>query len=94
MSMALGLQNEILRSLSGRYYTVIPHNFGRSVPPAINTAVLLKREAELVENLIDMKISTEIISASNKNHDVHPVDQQYKSLNLEEATPRKSRFRG
>jgi poly [ADP-ribose] polymerase 2/3/4 len=82
-------QNEILRTLSNQYYTVIPHNFGRNVPPAINTAPLLKREADLVENLIDMKISTEIISASNKNHDVHPVDQQYRSLNLEEATPRK-----
>jgi len=81
-------QPEILRQLSSRYYTVIPHNFGRNVPPSINNQDLLKREAELVENLIDMKIGTEILNASTKNHgDAHPVDVQYKSLALDEATP-------
>ncbi|TFK29997.1 PARP-domain-containing protein [Coprinopsis marcescibilis] len=80
-------QGQILSQLSSRYYTVIPHNFGRNVPPVINTQDRLKDEAQLVENLIDMKISTEIMSASAKDHDVHPVDKQFTSLNLAEALP-------
>ena len=47
----------ILRRLSSRYYTLIPHAFGRSTPPVINTPQMLKRETELVENLVDMKVS-------------------------------------
>ncbi|EAU88494.2 poly(ADP)-ribose polymerase [Coprinopsis cinerea okayama7 len=78
---------QILSQLSSRYYTVIPHNFGRSVPPVIGDQSMLKREAELVENLIDMKISTEIMTASVKDSDVHPVDKQFASLGLNEAIP-------
>lgn len=66
--------------------TLIPHSFGRYTPPSIDTPQTLKRETELVENLIDMKISNEIIQKSITNtSNVNPIDLQYQSLGLNEA---------
>jgi poly [ADP-ribose] polymerase len=57
-----GNQADILATLTSRYYTIIPHVFGRNKPPVIDTLDRLKREAELVESLGEMEIATEIIS--------------------------------
>lgn len=77
---------DILNQLSSRYYTVIPHDFGRSTPPSIDNPQSLKKETELVENLVDMKISSEIIKDANSNaSEVHPIDTQYQSLGLNES---------
>jgi poly [ADP-ribose] polymerase 2/3/4 len=54
-----------LEFLTSRYYTIIPHVFGRNKPPVINTIDRLKREAELIESLGEMEIATEIISKVN-----------------------------
>jgi poly [ADP-ribose] polymerase len=81
-----GNYRDVLNQLSSRYYTVIPHDFGRSPPQIIDTPQLLKKETELVENLVDMKISSEIIKNSTTNAStVNPIDTQYHSLGLNEA---------
>lgn len=85
---------EILVSLTNRYYTVIPHNFGRNIPPIIDTPVKLKQETELVQNLTDMKISSQIIAQSKgSDADVHPLDKQLESLGLDEMLARKFSMR-
>ncbi|KAF8251255.1 PARP-domain-containing protein [Wilcoxina mikolae CBS 423.85] len=77
---------DVLNQLSSRYYTVIPHDFGRSAPRVIDSPQLLKKETELVENLVDMKISSEIIKDSTVNSStINPIDTQYNSLGLNEA---------
>ncbi|TGZ82931.1 PARP-domain-containing protein [Ascodesmis nigricans] len=76
-----------LQELSSRYYTVIPHDFGRQTPPAINSIVALKKETDLVENLSDMKITAEIMASTKETHDVNPIDKQFQSLGLNEAVP-------
>ena len=55
-------QSETLAELTSRYYTIIPHIFGRATPPVINNVDRLKREAELIDSLGEMEIATEIIS--------------------------------
>ena len=55
-------KSEALAHLTSRYYTLIPHIFGRTTPPVINTLEKLKREAELVESLGEMGITNEIIT--------------------------------
>jgi poly [ADP-ribose] polymerase len=57
-----GTRDNVLATLTSRYYTIIPHAFGRNKPPVINTVDHLKKEAELVESLGEMEIATEIIS--------------------------------
>lgn len=79
--------NEIVQELSNRYYTVIPHNFGRNVPPAIETPQMLKKEIELVENLSDMVITNKLMKETKAVDDVHPLDKQFESLGLNEAIP-------
>ncbi|KAA8912459.1 poly polymerase catalytic domain-containing protein [Sphaerosporella brunnea] len=77
---------QILASLSSQYYTVIPHDFGRRTPPSINDGPSLKKETQLVEALVDMKISSEIIKDSATNAaTVNPIDNQYHSLGLNSA---------
>ena len=79
--------------LTNRYYSVIPHAFGRSTPPVISTPQMLKREVELIESLGDMKIATEVLKDSTKvmldkdGNRVNPIDKQFETLSLEEATP-------
>ena len=55
-------QSGALADLTSRYYTLIPHIFGRATPPVINTVDRLKREAELIESLGEMEIASEIIA--------------------------------
>jgi poly [ADP-ribose] polymerase len=62
MSRYEGTSETVLSELSSRYYTIIPHVFGRNKPPVINSMPHLKREAELVQSLGEMEIAAEIIS--------------------------------
>ncbi|KAH8145222.1 uncharacterized protein LAJ45_10783 [Morchella importuna] len=80
---------EILNRLSNRYYTVIPHSFGRNVPPVIDSGPKLKREVELIENLSDMALTTKIMNDTRvaSTDGIHPLDKQFGSLGLNEAIP-------
>ena len=40
---------QAVQDLSNRYYTVIPHSFGRSRPPIINDEIRLRKEIDLLE---------------------------------------------
>ncbi|KAF9072659.1 PARP-domain-containing protein, partial [Rhodocollybia butyracea] len=77
--------------LSNRYYSIIPHDFGRRAPPAISTQDHLKKELELVDALGDMEIATEIIQASvasdQDGNPINPLDAKFKSLALDRMDP-------
>lgn len=75
--------------LSNRYFTTIPHVFGRNRPPVINNGALIKREVELLEALTDMEIANEIVKGSKDADTIHPLDRQYLGLGMQEMTPRK-----
>jgi len=74
--------------LSNRYYSTIPHAFGRNRPPVINNTELLKREIELLESLTDLK-DADLIMKKQGDDDIHPLDARFNSLGLEEMTPLK-----
>ena len=82
----------VLTDLTSKYYTIIPHDFGRSRPPPINTEIKLKMEMDLVETLGNMQISDKIIKETENTkdldgHAVHVLDAQFSSLGLQETTP-------
>lgn len=85
-------QATILNRLSNRYYTVIPHSFGRNVPPVIDSGPKLKKEIELIENLGDMALTTKIMAETKATNTdgIHQLDKQFDSLGLNEAVPRMS----
>lgn len=74
-------------SLSDRYYTIIPHAFGRLRPPIIDSMDMIKREVKLLESLSDMEIAHEIIKESYMKDGESVVDKQYKGLGMKEMTP-------
>lgn len=74
-----------IEQLSNRYYSVIPHDFGRNRPTVINTNVLLKREIDLLESLSDMKEASDMLKASLKDDsDLNQLDRQFQTLGMEE----------
>lgn len=76
-----------VEDLSNRYYSLIPHSFGRSRPPIINNQDTVKREIELLETLADMKDASNILKAEiDERNNLHPLDKQYRGLGMEEMT--------
>ncbi|KAL2356801.1 poly polymerase catalytic domain-containing protein [Cryomyces antarcticus] len=75
--------------MSNKYYTNIPHSFGRQRPPIINNDDMLKREVELLDSLSDMSIADEIMKGAKEDvtDAVHPLDRQYQGLGMSEMTP-------
>lgn len=82
--------------LSNRYYSLIPHAFGRDRPPVIHTNLLLKKEIDLLESLSDMKEATDMLKASLKNDDdLNRLDRQFQTLGMNEMEalkPKSSEF--
>lgn len=73
--------------LSNRFYSLIPHNFGRNRPPIISNQAMVKREIELLETLADMKDASNILKADiEERNSLHPLDRQYRGLGMEEVS--------
>ncbi|SMY29729.1 unnamed protein product [Zymoseptoria tritici ST99CH_1A5] len=82
----MGSVREATEHFSNLYYSYIPHDFGRNVPPVISNHQLLKREVEMLESLTDLKDADTIIKAGKDKSDVHIMDSRFQSLGLEETT--------
>ncbi|KAM0364324.1 hypothetical protein ACHAO7_009405 [Fusarium culmorum] len=74
--------------ISDRYYSIIPHEFGRQVPPRIKNRNMLCNEIELLGTLLGMREANEMMKEVQKPKDsIHPVDRQFQCLDLQEMTP-------
>ncbi|KAJ7071556.1 poly polymerase catalytic domain-containing protein [Mycena amicta] len=79
--------------LSSRYYSIIPHDFGRNRPFSIDNKQRLENELELVDALGDMEIASKLISANQKidedadGNPINPLDKNFHSLNLTSMAP-------
>ncbi|KAI1209496.1 PARP-domain-containing protein [Annulohypoxylon truncatum] len=74
-----------VEELSNLYFSLIPHVFGRNKPPIIKDLALLKKEIELLESLSDMK-DAQLLMKEKEKDKLHPTDQQFNSLGLDEMT--------
>ncbi|EJD55242.1 PARP-domain-containing protein [Auricularia subglabra TFB-10046 SS5] len=92
-----GGKDAALNTLTGTYYSIIPHVFGRNRPPTINDKEKLKRELDLVDALGDMEIASKLISDTAPRNKqgalVNPLDAHLASLELSfiEPVPRDSK---
>jgi len=75
----------VLSELTSEFYTIIPHDFGRSRPPVINTKILLKKKLEMVESLADIQIATTLLKNQKVEITENPIDTNYKSLHCDLA---------
>ena len=76
-----------VEQLSNRYYSVIPHAFGRNRPPVIRDNDALKKEIELLESLSDMKEAAAMLKDTLKDDSsVHRLDKQFQGLGMNEMS--------
>jgi poly [ADP-ribose] polymerase len=76
-----------LTTLSNEFYTLIPHAFGMSVPPVINTRELLHAKLQLLETLGDVHIANTLDQQSEQQRlqgpvPQHPIDAKYAQLKV------------
>ncbi|MEQ2187409.1 hypothetical protein GOODEAATRI_004475 [Goodea atripinnis] len=75
-----------LEELSSKFFTTIPHNFGRTRPPTINTKEIVEQKKEMLMVLADIELTQTLKSETEKAQDEmietvpHPIDQDYMSL--------------
>ncbi|MEK6233404.1 MAG: WGR domain-containing protein [Planctomycetales bacterium] len=70
--------------LSSRFYTTIPHAFGRNVPPPIDTSDLLQKKFDMLNVLNDIEIALGLQQTETKvdKKDLlpNPADANYKKV--------------
>ncbi|KAI5109210.1 poly [ADP-ribose] polymerase 3, partial [Silurus meridionalis] len=75
-----------LEELTSKFFTFIPHNFGRNRPPVINNDVILQEKKEMLLVLADIEIAQSLKAESEKANEEmvetvpNPIDQDYESL--------------
>jgi poly [ADP-ribose] polymerase len=75
----------LITDLSSRFYTLIPHAFGRRVPPPIDTPELLQKKYDMLNVLNDIEIALGLEqkeSKAGKETDLlpNPADENYQKL--------------
>lgn len=73
-----GKEKGSIKELSGQFYTLIPHKFGRKVPVPIDNQELLQSKFELCNVLADIEVAQNIMK--NVTTKEHPMDYRYKEL--------------
>jgi len=69
------LDTAAITDLSSRFYTLIPHDFGRQRPPLINSIETLRKKVKMLEALADVEVATSILKDSAS------LDEHYQRLN-------------
>jgi poly [ADP-ribose] polymerase len=72
-----------LNELSSKFYTLIPHDFGRTIPPSINELEHLQQKMDLLEVLGDIEIAQGLLKEAESDHEKeieHPLDINFKKL--------------
>lgn len=80
------MERNKLEELTNKFFTIIPHNFGRNRPPIISDDSVLQGKKEMLLVLADIEIAQSLKAESEKAKEEmkdtvpHPVDQNYQSL--------------
>ncbi|KAL8927904.1 MAG: hypothetical protein Q9172_001130 [Xanthocarpia lactea] len=84
-------QKEAIEDFSNKYYSTIPHEFGRNRPVPINDNDILRKETSMLDTLSDMEVANTIMKTTqDKKKDVEAVnmlDKRFQELNMDEMTP-------
>ncbi|XP_018419898.1 PREDICTED: poly [ADP-ribose] polymerase 3 isoform X2 [Nanorana parkeri] len=79
-----------LSDLSSRFYTIIPHNFGRQTPPIIDSQEVLQAKKDMLLVLADIELAQTLQADKVKQEQdckleevPHPLDVDYQLLKCE-----------
>lgn len=83
--------HKAIEDFSNKYYSTIPHEFGRHRPVPIDNNDILRKETSMLDTLSDMEVANTIMKTTqDKKKDVEAVnmlDKRFKELNMDEMTP-------
>ncbi|PAA86004.1 hypothetical protein BOX15_Mlig030036g2 [Macrostomum lignano] len=91
-----------LTELSSKFYTVVPHNFGRLVPPVIQTKEALREKLDMLLVLSDIVVAQSLqkenemaLQKQSAGKKPNPMDINYESLKckLEPVDPKSQEFK-
>ncbi|KAL8867399.1 MAG: hypothetical protein Q9174_005689 [Haloplaca sp. 1 TL-2023] len=82
-------QKEAIDDFSNKYYSTIPHEFGRRRPIPISNIELLRQETSMLDTLSDMEVANAIMKGDKKKEveTVNVLDQRFHGLKMDEMTP-------
>ncbi|KAL8689027.1 MAG: hypothetical protein Q9218_005205 [Villophora microphyllina] len=84
-------QAEAIEDFSNKYYSTIPHEFGRHRPVPINNNDILRQETAMLDTLTNMEVANTIMkTTADKKKEaeaVNMLDKRFRSLNMDEMTP-------
>ncbi|XP_021955336.1 poly [ADP-ribose] polymerase [Folsomia candida] len=70
---------EIIRDVTNRFYTMIPHNFGARKPPMLDNDALVKTKLEMLESLLEIELAYDMLLEGDKGGE-SSIDSHYKTL--------------
>lgn len=79
----------MIEEWTNKYYSTIPHVFGRNRPPMIDNHDAITKEVVMLDTLTDMEVANTIMKATDKSKDgksVSRLDRHFDDLNLKELT--------
>lgn len=82
-------RKDVIEEWTNKYYSTIPHVFGRNRPPMIDNHEAIIREVTMLDNLSDMEVANTIMKATHKSKDgtsVSKLDRHFDDLNMKELT--------
>ncbi|XP_069822687.1 protein mono-ADP-ribosyltransferase PARP3 [Dendropsophus ebraccatus] len=78
---------KVLTDLSSKFYTIIPHNFGRQIPPVIDSLEVLQAKKDMLLVLADIELAQTLQADKVKQEQKveltevpHPLDVDYQLL--------------
>ncbi|KAA0185227.1 hypothetical protein HAZT_HAZT011681 [Hyalella azteca] len=74
---------ETIANLTSRFYTLIPHAFGRMKPPVLQSLDVIRQKKDVMLTLSDIELTQSLQSADEtekKEKAENPIDKHYKSL--------------
>uniref|UniRef100_A0A8C8RTG4 Poly [ADP-ribose] polymerase n=1 Tax=Pelusios castaneus TaxID=367368 RepID=A0A8C8RTG4_9SAUR len=82
---------KLLEELSSRFYTIIPHNFGRTRPPAIDTQEIVQAKKDMLLVLADIELAQSLQAQKKEEEEEevkveevpHPLNKDYALLKCE-----------
>jgi len=81
-------QQSVLQDLSSQFYTVVPHSFGRALPPTINTKLMVKEKLDMCSALADIQVAQKILKQVEVSE--NPIDACYASLKVDMVPMKKT----
>jgi len=72
-------KHQKLLSLSNKYYTLIPHDFGDKETPLVDNMQVLENKLKIMETLIDIEIATDLLKKGDKTEE-SIIDSNYLKL--------------